>query len=100
MIPDTKIIIPTPITTEPLTVQSGLLNIKEEDGPTIRLLCNVNNTPNVSIMKPATPNTLPMYFGIIRQRDIHVQTTYTYFTVMFLRKLAEAISSPTQAHHE
>jgi hypothetical protein len=66
MIPNTKINTPTPITMEPLTVQSGLLNIKEEDGPTIRLLCNVNIIPSIRIMGPATPRDLPMYFSFIR----------------------------------
>jgi len=66
MIPNTKINTPTPITMEPLTVQSGLLNIKEDDGPTIRLLCNVNIIPSISNMRPATPNDLPMYFSFTR----------------------------------
>ena len=51
---------------EPFTVQSGLLNIKEVDGPTIRLLCNVNIIPSISNIRPATPNDLPMYFSFTR----------------------------------
>ncbi|PWU80572.1 MAG: hypothetical protein DLM72_11495 [Candidatus Nitrosopolaris wilkensis] len=66
MIPSTKINTPTPITTEPFIVQSGLLNIKEDDGPTIRLLCNVNIIPSIINMRPATPDDLPMYFSFIR----------------------------------
>lgn len=51
---------------EPFTVQSGLLNIKEADGPTIRLLCNVNIIPSTSNIRPAIPNDLPMYFSFTR----------------------------------
>lgn len=49
---------------EPFTVQSGLLNIKEADGPTIRLLCNVKIIPSISNIRPATPNDL--YFSFTR----------------------------------
>jgi hypothetical protein len=66
MIPIIKIITPTPMVMEPFTVQSGLLNIKEADGPTIRLLCNVNIIPSISNIRPATPNDLPMYFSFTR----------------------------------
>jgi hypothetical protein len=65
-----------PITMEPLTVQSGLLNIKEDDGPTIRLLCNANIIPSISNMRPVTPNDLPMYFSFIKLRHAHVQKRY------------------------
>ena len=51
---------------EPFTVQSGLLNMKEFDGPTIRLLCNVNIIPSISNIRPAIPNDLPMYFSFTR----------------------------------
>jgi hypothetical protein len=66
MIPNIKIITPTPMIMEPFTVQSGLLNIKEADGPTIRLLCNVNIIPSISNIRPATPSDLPMYFSFTR----------------------------------
>lgn len=66
MIPSTKTKTPTPITMEPLTVQSGLLNIKEDDGPAIRLLCNVNIIPGISNMRPATTSDLPMYFSFMK----------------------------------
>jgi hypothetical protein len=66
MIPIIKIITATPMVMEPFTVQSGLLNIKEADGPTIRLLCNVNIIPSISNIRAATPNDLPMYFSFTR----------------------------------
>jgi hypothetical protein len=62
MIPDTKMAIPAPITMEPLIVQSGLLYINEEDGPTMDLLCNVNTIPKIINMRPKTIRDLPMYF--------------------------------------
>lgn len=62
MIPDTKIVIPTPMTMKPLIVQLGLLYINEEDGPTSDLLCNVNVIPRVISMIPMINNDLPMSF--------------------------------------
>jgi hypothetical protein len=56
MMPETKIAIPTPMTTKPLTVQLGLLYIKEEGGPMMDLLCNVNVIPRMINMTPTINN--------------------------------------------
>lgn len=66
MMSETKIAIPTPMTTKPLTVQLGLLYIKEEGGPMMDLLCNVNVIPRMINMTPTINNDLSMsFFGFI-----------------------------------
>jgi hypothetical protein len=56
--PHTRIDIPIPIIIEPLTVQPGLLYMKEEDGPKMDLLCSINIIPRIIIIKPMITNDL------------------------------------------
>lgn len=56
--PHTRINIPIPIIIEPLTVQSGLLYMNEEDGPTMDLLCSVNIIPKIINIRPTIINGL------------------------------------------